>query len=440
MHALVTYSPIREDGNVVGIRSTATEISKRKLAEDALKEREEKYRLVVENASEGIIVTQDGKLRYANPITSHFTGYTIDELTSRPFEDFVHPDDRRMVMGHYLRRIKGEEAPGTYIFRVINKNGEIKWIEINGVMISWENRPATLNFLRNITERKRIEEKLLTSEKRYELASRAGKVGVWDWNLETNEIYVDPNLKTMLGYADHEIQNHLDDWGKHVHPDDAERVIIEATAHIDGVKPQYEVIHRMLHKDGSTRWFLARGTAVRDANGKPYRLVGTDTDISERKQMEEEVREREAKLETQTIDLEEVNAALKVLLKRREEDKIELAESVQANAKELVFPYLEKLEKTQLDPHQVTLIKIVKAHLKDIVSSFTTKLSAKFLKLTPTEIKLASLIKDGRTTKEAAELLGLSENTIQVHRHHIRSKLGLKNKKINLRSYLRSLD
>jgi len=440
MHALVTSSPIHEDGKLVGIRSTATDITKRKLAEDALKESEEKYRLVVENANEGIIVTQDGKLMYANPITSDYTGYTVDELTSRPFVDFVHPDDREMVMGHHLSRLKGEKAPETYLFRVINKNGEIKWIEINGVMVSWEDRPATLNFLRDITERKRIEEELYRSEKRYELASRAGRVGVWDWNLETDEIYVDPNLKTMLGYEDHEIQNHLDDWGKHVHPDDAEQVMIEAMAHIDGVKRQYEATHRMLHKDGSARWFLARGTAIRDANGKPYRVVGTDTDITERKRMEEELCKSEAKLKAQATDLKEVNAALKVLLKRREEDKIELAESVQANVKELVFPYLGKLKKTQLNPRQVTLIRIVEAHLKDIVSSFTTKLSSRFLKLTPTEIKLANLIKDGRSTKEAAELLGLSENTIQVHRHHIRSKLGLKHKRINLRSYLRSLD
>jgi PAS domain S-box-containing protein len=94
--------------------------------EEALRQSEEKYRLVVENANEGIIVTQDGKLRYANPITSRFTGHTIDELTSRPFVEFIHTDDREMVKGHYLSRLKGEKAPGTYVFRVINRDGDIK--------------------------------------------------------------------------------------------------------------------------------------------------------------------------------------------------------------------------------------------------------------------------------------------------------------------------
>ncbi len=289
-------------------------------------------------------------------------------------------------------------------------------------------------------KRKQAEDELRQSEERYELATSAGQVGVWDWNLETNEIYVDPNLKAILGYADHEIRNHLDDWGKLVHLDDVEQVMTEAKAHLEGLKPQYEVAHRMLHKDGGIRWFLARGTAIRDTNGKPYRMLGADTDITESKQAEQALREREAELKVRSRDLEELNAALKVLLRRREEDKTELAESVQVNVKELVLPYLEKLKKSRLQPHQVTLIRILESHLKDIVSPFTTKLSSRFLKLTPTEIKLANLIKDGRTTKEAAELLGLSENTIQVHRHHIRSKLGLKHKKINLMSYLRSLD
>ena len=102
-------------------------VTKNNQTEEELRQTEEKYRLVVENANEGIIVTQDGKLRYTNPIISHFTGHTVDELTSRPFVDFIHTDDREMVRGHYLSRLKGEKAPGTYVFRVINRDGGIKW-------------------------------------------------------------------------------------------------------------------------------------------------------------------------------------------------------------------------------------------------------------------------------------------------------------------------
>ena len=88
----------------------------------------------------------------------------------------------------------------------------------------------------------------------------------------------------------------------------------------------------------------------------------------------------------------------------------------------------------------MTLVRILESHLKDVVSPFISKLSSKFIKLTPMEIKVADLIKGGNTNKEIATLLDLAENTVKAHRYHIRSKLGLKRKKINLRSYLRSLE
>ena len=126
------------------------------------------------------------------------------------------------------------------------------------------------------------------------------------------------------------------------------------------------------------------------------------------------------------------------MLKRIEEDKIELGENVQSNTKQLVLPYLERLKNTRLEPHQLKLISILESNIKDIATPFVRKISSKFLNLTRTEIEIASLIRDGRTTKEIAASLNLSENTILFHRHNIRTKLGLKNKKVNLISHLRS--
>jgi DNA-binding NarL/FixJ family response regulator len=128
-----------------------------------------------------------------------------------------------------------------------------------------------------------------------------------------------------------------------------------------------------------------------------------------------------------------------VLLKQREDDKAELEENLLVNVKELVLPYLEKLKRSQREPHQTTLVSILESHIRDIVSPFTNKLSSRFMNLTPTEIQVANLIREGQTNKEIADLLYLSVNTIRSHRFHIRSKLDLKNKKINLRTYLRSL-
>ncbi len=141
-----------------------------------------------------------------------------------------------------------------------------------------------------ISQRMQVQSALQESQKRYDLATSAGQVGIWDWDLTTDEIYVEPKLKALLGYADHEIENHLDDWGKLVHPDDAEQVMAQAQAYLDGHSPQYEVIHRMLHKDGTIRWILARGTAIRDKHGRPYRMMGTDTDVTAQVLAEEQLK------------------------------------------------------------------------------------------------------------------------------------------------------
>jgi DNA-binding CsgD family transcriptional regulator len=160
--------------------------------------------------------------------------------------------------------------------------------------------------------------------------------------------------------------------------------------------------------------------------------------VEERKRVEKALRKREVELKAQSHHLEEVNTALKVLLKQREEDKKELGQNVLSNVKELIFPYIERMKKSRLNTNQQTLIDILESNLNNIISPFISKLSSKFFNFTSMEIKVANLVKEGKTNKEIADLLYLSKNTILFHRHNIRSKLKLKNKKINLRSHLLS--
>ena len=163
-------------------------------------------------------------------------------------------------------------------------------------------------------------------------------------------------------------------------------------------------------------------------------------EIAERKRIENELKERGKELEEKTRNLEEVNTALRVLLKRREEDKDELEEKVLFNMRELVAPCLEKLKKSRLDDKQKQYTNILESNLNDITSPFSQRLSSRYLKLTPTEIQVANLIKHGKTTKEIAEFLSLSSQTIEFHRKNIREKIGIKNKKANLRTRLLSID
>ncbi|MDX2498966.1 MAG: helix-turn-helix transcriptional regulator, partial [Deltaproteobacteria bacterium] len=152
------------------------------------------------------------------------------------------------------------------------------------------------------------------------------------------------------------------------------------------------------------------------------------------------LRKREVELQAQSHHLGEVNTALKVLLKQREDDKKELGENVLSNVKELISPYLERLKKSRLNTNQKTLIDILDSNLSNMISPFISKLSSKYFNLTPMEVRVANLVKEGKTNKEIAELLCISKNTVLFHRFNIRSKLGLKNKKINLRSHLASHD
>ncbi len=498
MYALVNSFPIYNDGEVAGIRLTASDITAFKLVEEDLKKSEEKYRLVVENANEGIIVTQEGRMKYANPRTGHFMGYALDELTSRPFLDFVHPDDRETVRGQYQGRLRGESVSEAYNFRVINKYGEIQWIEIRSVMISWEGKPAALSFLRDITRRtqvekeleQRVEEMTILNTLGQQMSSSLSLGQVVQAALEGIVAPIAPDLTLVFVREGDELhlqgahsnstlpsfettQVHLVGkclcglavsegkpiYSRSIRTDprctlsDCKNAGLHSFAAVPlrsgdeilGLLGLASKVERDFEEQSAFLESLASQVAIALHNARLYQKVQQysaqlEKNIAELKHAEETLREREAALEEQSSYLVEVNAALKVLLKRREEDKTELEESVLVNVKELVLPYLEKLKKSPLGPHQSTLVEILESHLNKIVAPFTSKLLCRSLKLTPSEIKLANFIKDGRTTKEIAALMNLSENTIKAHRYNIRKKLGLKRKKINLRSYLRSLN
>lgn len=177
-----------------------------------------------------------------------------------------------------------------------------------------------------------------------------------------------------------------------------------------------------------------RTSELMDANNELQR------EILERRETERVLREREADLEMEKGNLQETNTALKVLLKRRETDKQEFEEQVMYNIREFVLPYLDKLKYFDLDDRQQAYLGILESNLSDVTSGFSRRLSLEYYDLTPSERKTANFIRQGKKTRDIALLLGLSRRTIESYRLSIRKKLRLQNKKVNLKTFLASIN
>jgi PAS domain S-box-containing protein len=192
------------------------------------------------------------------------------------------------------------------------------WLRIGGEMRHFEARIVrcdakhVLSVVRDTTEHKHAERALQTSHERYALATAAGSVGVWDWNLQTNDFYVDSSLKAALGYEAHEIGNRFEHWRDRIHSDDLEGVLSHTRAHIQSDTATYEDEYRMVCRDGRIRWWLARGSVSERIGTQPVRITGTYTDITARKQAEEELHHAKAELARlhRITTLSEVGAAL----------------------------------------------------------------------------------------------------------------------------------
>jgi PAS domain S-box-containing protein/putative nucleotidyltransferase with HDIG domain len=294
----ISTHPIKIENKSV-VLGIARDITEHKKADKMLQESEEKYRNLAENAGEAIIIAQDGMLKFVNQAASKMSGYSRQELCFSPFIELVHPDDRQMVSERYSKRIERTEFIPQYEFRLINRAGKIKWVDIYGIKVTWEGKPAALGFLNDISESKQAEEALRTSEAQLSNALKMAHAGHWEYDVARDTFTFNDNFyrifRTTAAEAGGYQMSSADYARRFCHPEDAALVGEEIRAAIESSDPNYgrQLEHRILYADGEVGTISVRFFIVKDAQGRTVKTCGVNQDITDRKQMEEALRQAE---------------------------------------------------------------------------------------------------------------------------------------------------
>lgn len=292
---------------------------------------------------------------------------------------------------------------------------------------------SNFKLFEEIQEHKRTEAALVEQTQRNEMILQTAMEGFWI--TDTSGVIQEANLSaaSILGYLPEELQRKsIFDFV----PEDHRQFAAHIRKAVRKGSNQYE--SQFLHKEG-TIISLEFSTNFLALGEKSF-LFSFFSDVTKKNQLVRSLKDRDAELRIKTQNLKEINAALKSLLKKRESDRMEVEEKVLFNVKEMITPYIRKLRETELDEKQGIYLTILESNVKDIISPFSPKLTSRHFKFTKSELQIAKLVRMGITSKEIAELMGLSRRTIESHRDRIRKKIGLDSRKRNLRTFLMSID
>jgi two-component system cell cycle sensor histidine kinase/response regulator CckA len=277
------------------------DITEKKGMEEALRESEETYRLLVENVRQVIFVAQDGMLKFVNPMMERISGYSSEELINTPFTDFIHPDDRDLVMNNYLKRLQDHDFLPVYSFRAIDREGRIRWMEINTVSITWEGKPATLSFAHDINDRKQAEEALKVEKAYLERLFESSPEAIVLVDDKSNFIHLNNEFTRLFGYTLDEARGQcLDDL---LVPDGLHHEGVAITQKIaKGKRIAHETVRQ--RKDGTLVDVSILGTPIEIEEGS-ISVYAIYRDITDQKRAERALKESEEKYRTILETIEE---------------------------------------------------------------------------------------------------------------------------------------
>jgi len=278
-------------------------ITARKLAEDTLGQSEDKYRLLVENANEGVHVLQDGIIKFVNPKFAEIMGCPIEKLIGRRARDLIYSEDLEATIERYQQRVRGEVVHGTYQFRFMPEEGRIIWIEISGIAITWENQPAFLYFTSDITTRKLAEDALRQSEEKYRTILEGMDEAYFEVDSEGNFTFFNEAL-CRLGYSREELVGL--NYKAYVPPEDVSKIVAVFSEVFRTGNPQHWQPLTFISKDGTRMYAEDSIYPLKNDKGEIIGLRGVSRDVTGRKLAEDALRQSDEKYRTILEEMDEV--------------------------------------------------------------------------------------------------------------------------------------
>ena len=295
----VIKTPIRDGSDkVIGLQAIFWDVTLQTEAEEALQKNEARTRLIIDTANDAFVeINAGGKITAWNPAAVQVFGWTAEQIMGRGLDETIIPPQYRSShlagLAKFFQTGEGPVLNRRFEITALHRSGLEFPIEVTISPIKLGDQFRFAAFIHDITNRKRREEELRLSRERFDLAVQGSNDGIWDWNIRSNAVYFSPRWKEIIGYLDDQIENQFEEWRKRIHPDDLNRAMGTVDDYLKRRTASYELEHRLLHKDNTYRWILARGVAIWDADGTPQRMAGSLTDITDRKEAERSLLQQE---------------------------------------------------------------------------------------------------------------------------------------------------